>query len=99
MKILDKYLIKSFFPPFFVSFGIALFVLMMQFLWLYVDEMMGKGLGILELMELLFYLTLVLMPQALPIGVLISTAEYRSALSSWFKQLSQEALIVVEVAR
>ena len=46
---------------------------MMQFLWLYVDEMMGKGLGILELMELLFYLTLVLMPQALPIGVLIST--------------------------
>ena len=73
MKILDSYLIKSFIPPFFVSFGIALFVLMMHFLWLYIDEMMGKGLGILELAELLFYLTIVLVPQALPIGVLIST--------------------------
>ena len=73
MKILDRYLIKSFIPPFFVSFGIALFVLMMHFLWLYIDEMMGKGLGILELLELLFYLTIVLVPQALPIGVLIST--------------------------
>ncbi len=73
MKILDRYLIKSFIPPFIVSFGIALFVLMMQFLWLYIDEMMGKGLGILEIAELLFYLTIVLMPQALPIGVLIST--------------------------
>ncbi len=73
IKILDKYLVKSFIPPFFVSFGIALFVLMMHFLWLYIDEMMGKGLGILELMELLFYLTIVLVPQALPIGVLIST--------------------------
>lgn len=73
MKILDRYLIKSFFPPFFVSFGIALFVLMMQFLWLYIDEMMGKGLGVLELAELFFYLTIVLVPQALPIGVLIST--------------------------
>ncbi|MBL7813452.1 MAG: LptF/LptG family permease [Saprospiraceae bacterium] len=73
MKILDRYLIKSFIPPFFVSFGIALFVLMMHFLWLYIDEMMGKGLGILELVELLFYLTIVLVPQALPIGVLIST--------------------------
>ena len=73
MKILDRYLIKSFIPPFFVSFGIALFVLMMHFLWLYIDEMMGKGLGILELAELLFYLTIVLVPQALPIGVLIST--------------------------
>jgi lipopolysaccharide export system permease protein len=73
MKILDRYLIKSFIPPFIVSFGIALFVLMMHFLWLYIDEMMGKGLGILELLELLFYLTIVLVPQALPIGVLIST--------------------------
>ncbi len=88
IKILDKYLVKSFIPPFFVSFGIALFVLMMHFLWLYIDEMMGKGLGILELMELLFYLTIVLVPQALPIGVLISTVMVMGNLAERYELAS-----------
>lgn len=73
MKILDKFLIKSFIGPFVVSFFIALFVLIMQFLWLYIDEMMGKGLTIFDVSELLFYLSIGFVPQALPIGVLIST--------------------------
>ena len=73
IKILDRFLIRSFIPPFAVAFGIALFVLIMQFLWLYIDEIMGKGLTIFEISELLFYLSFSLMPQALPIGVLIST--------------------------
>lgn len=73
MKIIDKFLIKSFIPPFIVSFGIALFVLVMQILWVYIDEIMGKGLGIFELTELIFYLSMTLVPTALPIAVLIST--------------------------
>lgn len=73
MKILDKFLIKAFIGPFIVSFFIALFVLIMQFLWLYIDEMMGKGLTIFDVSELLFYLSVGFVPQALPIGVLIST--------------------------
>ena len=73
MKILDRFLIRSFFPPFAVAFGIALFVLIMQFLWLYIDDIMGKGLTIFEISELLFYLSIGLVPQALPIGVLIAT--------------------------
>jgi lipopolysaccharide export system permease protein len=73
MKILDKYLIRTFIPPFFVAFGIALFVLVMQFLWVYVDELMGKGLGIFDLSELFFYLSMTMVPMALPIGVLLST--------------------------
>jgi lipopolysaccharide export system permease protein len=73
MKILDRYLIRSFIPPFFVAFGIALFVLIMQFLWLYIDEIMGKGLSIFEVTELLFYLSIGLFPQAFPIGVLIAS--------------------------
>ena len=73
MKILDKFLVRSFVGPFIVAFFIALFVLIMQFLWLYIDEMMGKGLTIFDVSELLFYLSIGFVPQALPIGVLIST--------------------------
>ena len=71
MKIIDKFLIKSFIPPFAVAFGIALFVLVLQFLWVYIDEIMGKGLSIFELSELVFYLSMTMVPLALPIGVLI----------------------------
>jgi lipopolysaccharide export system permease protein len=73
LKIIDKFLLKSFIPPFIVSFGIALFVLVMQVLWVYIDEIMGKGLTIFELTELIFYLSMTLVPMAFPIGVLIST--------------------------
>lgn len=73
MKILDKFLIRAFIGPFIIAFFIALFVLIMQFLWLYIDEMMGKGLTIFDVSELLFYLLMGFVPQALPIGVLIST--------------------------
>jgi lipopolysaccharide export system permease protein len=73
LKIIDKYLIKAFFPPFIVAFGIALFVLVMQFLWVYIDEIMGKGLNLLDISELIFYLSMTMVPMALPIGVLISS--------------------------
>jgi lipopolysaccharide export system permease protein len=73
MKKMDLYLVKSFIPPFFVAFGIALFVLVMQFLWVYIDEIMGKGLTIFELTELVFYLSMTMVPNALPLGVLISS--------------------------
>ncbi len=72
MKIIDKFLIKSFIPPFIVSLGIALFVLVMQVLWVYIDEIMGKGLSIFDITELIFYLSMTLVPTALPIAVLIS---------------------------
>jgi hypothetical protein len=55
MKKLDKLLIKSFIGPFIVTFMIATFVLLMQFLWLYVDDLAGKGLGMLIVFELLGY--------------------------------------------
>jgi lipopolysaccharide export system permease protein len=73
LRIIDKYLIKAFFPPFVVAFGIALFVLVMQFLWVYIDEIMGKGLNLLDITELIFYLSMTMVPMALPIGVLISS--------------------------
>jgi lipopolysaccharide export system permease protein len=73
LRIIDRYLIIAFFPPFIVAFGIALFVLVMQFLWVYIDEIMGKGLNLLDITELIFYLSMTMVPMALPIGVLISS--------------------------
>lgn len=72
-KKIDTYLIRSFIAPFAVSFGIAMFVLVMQFLWVYIDDIIGKGLGIFEIVELIFYLSLTVVPMGLPIGVLIAS--------------------------
>ncbi|MBK9013293.1 MAG: LptF/LptG family permease [Saprospiraceae bacterium] len=57
MKKLDKLLITSFIPPFIVTFFIALFVFVMQTLWLYIDDIAGKGVGFFLLTELVAYLS------------------------------------------
>jgi len=72
MKKLDRLVIKSFIPPFIMAFFIALFVLVMQFLWKFIDDIVGKGLSGLDLAELLFYRSLSLFPLALPIGILLA---------------------------
>ncbi len=56
-----------------LSFLIALFVLTMQFFWLYIDEIMGKGVSILQIIELVSYLTVSFVPLALPMGVLLAS--------------------------
>lgn len=73
MKKIDKLLIKAFIGPFIVTFMIATFVLLMQFLWLYVDDLAGKGLGILIVFELLGYKCVGLIPMAMPLAILISS--------------------------
>ncbi len=73
MKKIDWYILKSFIPPFIVAFMIAGFVLLMQTLWLYIDDIAGKGLGFFLVMELLGYKIVGLVPLAMPIAVLISS--------------------------
>ena len=73
MKQLDKLLLRSFVGPFIVTFGIALFVLLMQVLWLYLDDIAGKGLSFFLVMELLAYKCVGLVPLALPLAMLISS--------------------------
>lgn len=65
-------LVKGFLPPFLISFFIALFVLVMQTLWLYIDDILGKGAGIFVILEFLVYLSMSMIPLALPIGVLLA---------------------------
>jgi len=73
MKILDKYILKSFIRPFVATFLIVLFVLVMQALWLAFDDIAGKGIGLIFIFKFLFYTSLIVTPQALPIGILLSS--------------------------
>ncbi|MGM0496544.1 MAG: LptF/LptG family permease [Bacteroidota bacterium] len=73
MKKLHKFLFKSFIGPFLVTFFIALFILIMQFLWLKIDEIAGKGLEWYVIAELLLYFSASLVTMALPLAVLLSS--------------------------
>lgn len=72
-KKLPILLIRSFAGPFFAWFFLTLFVLVMQFFWLYMDELIGKGLAISLILELLLYMSTTLVPLALPLAVLLSS--------------------------
>ena len=73
MKKLDWFVLKSFIGPLIMTFFIVQFIQIMQFLWMYVDDMAGKGLEINILMELLFQFSLVFVPTALPLGILLAS--------------------------
>jgi lipopolysaccharide export system permease protein len=73
MKRLHRMMIGTFTGPLLVTFVIVLFILVMQFLWKYVDDLMGKGLEWYVLVELLTYATASFVPLALPLAVLLSS--------------------------
>lgn len=64
---------RSFIGPYILSFIIAEFVLVMQFLWKYIDDIMGKGIGFFEIMELVLYFAGTIIPKAIPISILLSS--------------------------
>lgn len=73
IKKIDQLVLRSFVGPFVVVFGVALIVLMLQFLWKYVDDLVGKGLDLATMLELMFYLSASLVPMALPLAMLIGS--------------------------
>ena len=73
MKRLHKLILKSFLGPFVLVFFIVMFVLLMQFLWRYIDDLVGKGLTIGVISELLLYTSASLVPMALPLSILMSS--------------------------
>ena len=72
IKKLDIYIIKQFMLLFAGTFFISLFVLMMQFLWRYVDDLIGKGLSVEVLAQFFWYMSLMLIPQAFPLAILLA---------------------------
>ena len=73
IKKLDLFIAKQFGLLFMATFFICQFVLMMQFLWRYVDELIGKGLSMEVLAQFFWYMGIMLMPQAFPLAILLSS--------------------------
>lgn len=73
MKVLHRLLLKAFLGPFVLTFLIVLFVLVMQFLWVYIDDLVGKGLEWYIIAEVLFYASASFVPLALPLAILLAS--------------------------
>jgi len=73
IKKLDKLILKAFIGPFIATFFISLFVLVMQFVWKYIDDLVGKGLDLFTILRLMSYVTATAVPLALPLGILLAS--------------------------
>lgn len=73
MKRLHTFIVKSFLGPFFMTFFICVFILLMQFLWKYIDDLVGKGLEWKIVSELLLYASFGLVPLAFPLAMLLAS--------------------------
>lgn len=73
MKKLDRFILKSFLGPFAAILLVVVFILMLQFLWLYIDELVGKGLALRIIMEFLWWGICISLPLALPLATLLSS--------------------------
>jgi lipopolysaccharide export system permease protein len=73
MKKIDLFMIRSFIGPLILTFFIVLIIFILQFLWMYVDELAGKGLEPKVLAELLFQFSLTFFPLSLPLAILLAS--------------------------
>ncbi len=73
IKRLHWFVLKSFLPLFAMTFFIVLFIVLMQFLWKYIDDLVGKGLSLEVLAELFFYAAVSMVPMALPLAILLAS--------------------------
>ena len=73
LKIVDKYILRTFIPLFVMSFAVCWFIVVMQFLWRYIDELVGKGLSGFMLLKIIFYAALSFIPMSLPLGILLAS--------------------------
>lgn len=73
MRKLTFFSLKAFIGPFLITFVISVFLLVMQFFWKYIDDMMGKGLDTWVILKLMFYVSASIIPLALPLSILLSS--------------------------
>ena len=73
MKKLDQFILRSFIGPFFAILLVVVFILMMQFLWLYIDELVGKGLSLKVILEFLYWGSITMLPLSLPLATLLAS--------------------------
>ena len=90
MKKLDQFILKSFIGPFFAILAITIFILVMQFLWLYIDELVGKGLEFKVILEFLMWGSCQVLPLALPLATLLSAMTHFCA-TRWLVFMASQA--------
>ena len=91
LKKLDKFVLKSFGLLFIATFFICLFIFMMQFLWRYVDDLVGKGLEMTVLGQFFFYSALTLIPASLPLATLLASLITFGNFGERFELLAMKA--------
>lgn len=91
IKKLDIFVLKSFLLLFSGTFFICLFIFMMQFLWRYVDELVGKGLDMNVLAQFFFYSGLTLIPISLPLAILLAALMTFGNFGERYELLSMKA--------
>lgn len=91
IKRLHLYMIKSYIGPFIFTFLIAVFVLLMQFLWKYIDEFVGKGIAWNVMAELFSYASINFIPMALPLAILLSSIMTFGNLGEYFELTAMKA--------
>lgn len=88
LKRLYSFILQSFLPLFLMTFVICLFLVLMQFLWKYIEDMVGKGLDIKVLGEMFVYAALNLIPLALPLSILLASIMVFGNLGEQFELLA-----------
>ena len=91
IKRLYTFMLQSFLPLFMMTFFICLFIVLMQFLWRYIDDLVGKGLTIDVIAELFFYAALTMVPMALPLAILLASLMTFGNLGERFELTAMKA--------
>lgn len=91
VKRLYTFMLQSFVPLLVMTFFICLFIVLMQFLWRYIDDFVGKGLGFDVIAELFFYAALTMVPMALPLAILLASLMTFGNLGERFELTAMKA--------
>lgn len=91
MKILHRYITKTFIGPFVLVFAVVVFIFLMQFLWKYIDDLVGKDLDIFTILELLFYASVGLSSMAFPLAVLLASIMTLGSLGENYELIAMKA--------
>ena len=91
IKRLHIFMLQTFLPLFAMTFLIVLFIVLMQFLWKYIDQLVGKGLGMDVIGELFFYAAVSMVPMALPLAILLASLMTFGNLGEKFELTAMKA--------
>ncbi len=91
MKKIHQLVLKSYLGPLILTFFIIIFILMMNFVWRYIDELVGKGLDPMVIVELILYATINMIPMGLPLAILLATIMTMGNLGENYELLAMKS--------